>query len=133
MLLVRMDTPSTTNIICSFFKKLLCNTVAATAWNVSKYEVFSGPYFLAFGLNTERYSDKMFSFEALIRVLRIFCFWGAYSQKQPFADDPQERCCSKFRRFRKETPALEYLSWRPAALLRRDSKIGVFLWNLWNF
>ena len=28
----------------------------ATAWKVSKYGVFSGPYFPAFGLNTERYS-----------------------------------------------------------------------------
>ena len=27
-----------------------------TAWQVSKYEVFSGPYFPAFGLNTVRYS-----------------------------------------------------------------------------
>ena len=26
-----------------------------TVWNVSKYRVFSGPYFPAFGLNTERY------------------------------------------------------------------------------
>ena len=29
------------------------------AWKVSKYEVFSGPYFLAFGLNTERYSVSL--------------------------------------------------------------------------
>ena len=28
---------------------------APTAWKVSKYRVFSGPYFPAFGLNTERY------------------------------------------------------------------------------
>ena len=27
----------------------------STVWNVSKYGVFSGPYFPAFGLNTERY------------------------------------------------------------------------------
>ena len=26
-----------------------------TAWRVSKYGVFSGPYFPAFGLSTERY------------------------------------------------------------------------------
>ena len=26
----------------------------STAWKVSKYGVISGPYFLAFGLNTER-------------------------------------------------------------------------------
>ena len=29
-----------------------------TAWKVSKYGVFSGPYFPAFGLNTERYSSR---------------------------------------------------------------------------
>ena len=28
---------------------------AFTAWKVSKYGVISGPYFPAFGLNTERY------------------------------------------------------------------------------
>ena len=27
----------------------------STAWKVSKYGGFSGPYFAAFGLNTERY------------------------------------------------------------------------------
>ena len=27
-----------------------------TAWKMSKYEVIFGPYFPAFGLNTERYS-----------------------------------------------------------------------------
>ena len=26
---------------------------ATTAWNVSKYGVFSGPYFSVFGLNTD--------------------------------------------------------------------------------
>ena len=30
--------------------------VADTAWKVSKYRVFSGPYFPVFGLNTEIYS-----------------------------------------------------------------------------
>ena len=30
-----------------------------TAWKMSKYGVFSGPYFLAFGLNTERYSVSL--------------------------------------------------------------------------
>ena len=31
----------------------------ATAWKVSKYGVFSGPYFSAFGQNTERYSGSL--------------------------------------------------------------------------
>ena len=30
-----------------------------TAWKVSKYGVFSGPYFPAFGLNTERYGVRI--------------------------------------------------------------------------
>ena len=30
-------------------------SIRHTAWKVSKYEVFSGPYFAALGLNTERY------------------------------------------------------------------------------
>ena len=32
-----------------------CNYQIITAWKVSKYGVISGPYFPAFGLNTERY------------------------------------------------------------------------------
>ena len=32
---------------------------ANTAWKVSKYGVFSGPYFPALGLNTERYSVSL--------------------------------------------------------------------------
>ena len=31
--------------------------VVLTAWKVSKYGVISGPYFPAFGLNTERYAS----------------------------------------------------------------------------
>ena len=31
------------------------NDHSSTAWKVSKYGVCSGPYFPAFGLNTERY------------------------------------------------------------------------------
>ena len=31
------------------------DNIPITAWKVSKYEVFSGPYFPAFELNTERY------------------------------------------------------------------------------
>ena len=29
-----------------------------TAWKVSKYGVFSGPYFLVFGLNTGKYGQE---------------------------------------------------------------------------
>ena len=33
--------------------------LTSTSWKVSKYGVFSGPYFPAFGLNTERYSVSL--------------------------------------------------------------------------
>ena len=33
-----------------------CSKKFLTVWKVSKYGVFSGPYFPTFGLNTERYS-----------------------------------------------------------------------------
>ena len=34
-------------------------TVISTAWNVSKYEVISGPYFPVFGLNTGKYGPEI--------------------------------------------------------------------------
>ena len=37
------------------------NLILVTAWNVTKYGVFSGPYFPAFGLNTERYRVTPYS------------------------------------------------------------------------
>ena len=33
-------------------------TVTNTAWKVSKYGDFSGPYFLVFGLNTGKYGPE---------------------------------------------------------------------------
>ena len=35
------------------------STISITVWNVSKYGVFSGPYFPTFGLNTERYQVSL--------------------------------------------------------------------------
>ena len=40
-------------------QKLSSDFVDCTAWKVSKYGVFSGPYFPAFGLNTEIYSVNL--------------------------------------------------------------------------
>ena len=34
---------------------LMLYCIKSTAWKVTKYRVFSGPYFPVFGLNTERY------------------------------------------------------------------------------
>ena len=36
------------------FYKNLKNVITVTAWKVSKYRVFSGPYFPVFGLNTDK-------------------------------------------------------------------------------
>ena len=42
--------------ICKAFHCIPCELLLPhTAWKVSKYEVFSGPYFPAFGLNTEKH------------------------------------------------------------------------------
>ena len=46
----------TPNVGC-FYKR--ANNWPYTAWKVSRYGVFSGPYFLAFGLNTERYGVSL--------------------------------------------------------------------------
>ena len=40
------------------FEKILLRIII-TAWKVSKYGVFSGPYFPGFGLNTEIYSVSL--------------------------------------------------------------------------
>ena len=45
-------------------QKLCC---ASTAWKVSKYGVFSGPYFPAFELNTERYSSLRIPYSVRMR------------------------------------------------------------------
>ena len=52
------------------------NSKPYTAWNVSKYKVFSGPYFPAFRLNTERYevSVRIQSECGKIRTRKNFVF-----------------------------------------------------------
>ena len=50
------------------------------AWKVSKYGVFSAPYFPAFGLNTERYSVSPYSVECgKIRTIKISVY-GDFSR-----------------------------------------------------
>ena len=39
----------------SYFAEYYFLTETNTAWKVSKYEVFSGPYFPVFGLDTGKY------------------------------------------------------------------------------
>ena len=50
-----------THLCCSVFLNKVGGMI--TAWKVSKYRVFSGPYFPAFGLNTERYGVTIVEFE----------------------------------------------------------------------
>ena len=55
--------------------------ILCTAWKVSKYGVFSGPYFSAFGLNTERYrvSPRIQSECGKIRTIKHSVF-GYFSR-----------------------------------------------------
>ena len=45
--------------VVTIFESTKIDTVVYTAWKVSKYGVFSGPYFPTFGLNTDRYSVSL--------------------------------------------------------------------------
>ena len=47
--------------ICHFLF-IRYSQIIVTAWKVSKYGVFSGPYFPVFGLNTEIYGKSSYSF-----------------------------------------------------------------------
>ena len=58
------------------------NSAAITAWKVSKYGVISGPYFPAFGLNTERYevslhiqSECRKTDQKWLRIWTLFTQW----------------------------------------------------------
>ena len=42
-----------------FFAKIINVSQLLHAWKVSKYGIFSGPYFPALGLNTERYEVSL--------------------------------------------------------------------------
>ena len=64
----------------SLFLKIIRNVLQAildllrmtcTAWKVSKYGVFSGPYFPVFGLNTEIYSVWGSKKDKMIEILQL--------------------------------------------------------------
>ena len=61
------------------FKKLVLQCLlvfnGVTAWKVSKYGVFSGPYFSAFGLNTENMDQKN------LRIWTLFTQWELFERK----------------------------------------------------
>ena len=41
------------------------------AWKVSKYEVFSGPYFAVFGLNTGKYRPEKTSYLDTFHAVKV--------------------------------------------------------------
>ena len=66
----------------SYGPKKIETFLCITAWNVSKYGVLSGPYFPAFGLNTERYfvSLRIQSECGKIRTRKNSVIWTYYTQ-----------------------------------------------------
>ena len=66
-----------------FFISLIWVWKLVTAWKVSRYRVFSGPYFTVFGLNTERYCMSisvlcmsMYKKCSFFRKFGVLCFLG---------------------------------------------------------
>ena len=84
---------------------------------MSKYGVFSGPYFSLFGLSTKIYS-VIRRFTIWTRFTQCFCiiiysfvcqyylhyYWYCYNQKQSSGAVLQKRCSFKFRKIYKKTP-----------------------------
>ena len=48
--------------LSTFFEIIRLLFSPSIAWKVSKYQVFSGPYFPVFGLNTEKYAPEKFPY-----------------------------------------------------------------------
>ena len=84
---------------------------------MSKYGVFSGPYFPVFGLNTKIYSVirrstiwTLFTQCFCIIIYSFVCqyslhyYWYCYNQKQSSGAVLQKRCSFKFRKIHKKTP-----------------------------
>ena len=63
---------------CGMIESISSYGNTPTAWKVSKYRIFPGPYFHAFGLNTERYSIRMRENTDQER-LRIWTLFTQYS------------------------------------------------------
>ena len=63
---------------CGMIESISSYGNTPTAWKVSKYRIFPGPYFHAFGLNTERYSVRVRENTDQER-LRIWTLFTQYS------------------------------------------------------
>ena len=89
----RLEKPNTSYLL----EKTL--VLSITAWKVSKYGVFSGPYFTAFGLNTER--DGVFlriQFEyGKIRTRKKNRIWTLFTQCVIYKIKPKENMKQEFR------------------------------------
>ena len=67
----------------SFSRKWNWTNLSSTAWKVSKYGDLSGPYFPAFALNTEMYSEIPYSVrmrenadQKKLRIWTLFMQWS---------------------------------------------------------
>ena len=66
-----------------------------TAWNVSKYRVFSGPYFPAFWLNSERYEVSLrIQCECGKMRTRKTSVFGHFSRSVPISTEHLWNCYS---------------------------------------
>ena len=101
--------------IYKIFENTAC--FSFTARKVSKYGVFSGPYFPVFRLNTKTYSVirrftiwTLFTQRFCIIIYSFVCqyslhyYWYCYNQKQSSGAVLQKRCSYKFRKIHKKTP-----------------------------
>ena len=101
--------------IYKIFENTAC--FSFTARKVSKYGVFSGPYFPVFRLNTKTYSVirrftiwTLFTQRFCIIIYSFVCqyslhyYWYCYNQKQSPGAVLQKRCSYKFGKIHKKTP-----------------------------
>ena len=72
---------------------LTMHNVISTAWKVSKYDVFSGPYFPVFGLYTEIYRKSQYS----VRIQenadqKKLSVWTLFTQCRHTVEYVQQMC-----------------------------------------
>ena len=61
----------------------LTKLVTHTVWKVSKYGVFSGPYFLVFELNTGKYGPEKLRIWTLFTQCQLWQTWGVITFFKP--------------------------------------------------
>ena len=87
---------------------------------MSKYGLFSGPYFSVFRLNKKIYSVirkfiiwTLFTpcFYSFVCQYTLHYYWYCYNQKQSSGGVPQKRCSFKFHKIHKKTPKKRFWHW----------------------